>query len=110
MPGRARIAAALIGACDKPALPSELLALASEAELREAIGWGLAIRLCRRLGGGAQGALSGAALRVEGGKVVLAFDTTGADLIGEPVTADLQTLAGWLGMDAEIRVDRRLPA
>ncbi|MXO59786.1 Ppx/GppA family phosphatase [Altererythrobacter salegens] len=109
MPGRARIAAALVGACDKPALPSELLALADEKDLHEALGWGLAIRLCRRLGGGSRTSLASSSLTVEGKTVVLDLDSTGAELLGEPVETELKNLAGWLGMDAEIRVDRRLP-
>jgi exopolyphosphatase/guanosine-5'-triphosphate,3'-diphosphate pyrophosphatase len=109
MPGRARIAAALVGACDKPALPSELLSLADERQLHEALGWGLAIRLCRRIGAGSRLSLASSALFVEGGKIVLAFDKGGAELLGDSVRTDLETLAGWLGLDAEIRVERRLP-
>jgi exopolyphosphatase/guanosine-5'-triphosphate,3'-diphosphate pyrophosphatase len=109
MPGRARIAAALIGACDKPALPSELLSLADERLLHEALGWGLAIRLCRRLGGGSRSSLANSALSIDGKTLVLDLDSAGAELLGDPVKADLETLAGWLGMDAEIRVDERLP-
>lgn len=104
MGGRARIAAALVGACDKPALPSELLALADEPLLREALCWGLAVRLCRRLGGGSRLSLAGSALAVKDGKLVLWFDPTQADLIAETVRSDLAALAKWLGMEAEIRV------
>ena len=104
MAGRAQIAAALVGACDKPALPSELLSLADEPLLREALGWGLAIRLCRRLGGGSRLSLAGSALADEGGKLVLWCDPSQADLIADTVRADLSALAGWLGKDAEIRV------
>jgi exopolyphosphatase/guanosine-5'-triphosphate,3'-diphosphate pyrophosphatase len=104
MGGRARIAAALIGACDKPALPPELLALADEPLLREAVGWGLAVRLCRRLGGGSRLSLAGSALRVRDGKLVLWFDPTQADLIADTVRADLAALAKWLGMPCEIVV------
>ena len=110
MSGRARIAAALVGACDKPALPSELLALADERELHEALGWGLAIRLCRRLGGGSRISLTSSKLTVDSGVLVLSLDKTGAELLGDLVRSDLETLAGWLGTNAEIRVDRQLPA
>ena len=103
MAGRARIAAALVGACDKPALPSELLSLADEPRLREALGWGLAIRLCRRLGGGSRLSLAGSALTVENGKLILSFDPAQADLIAGPVTSDLAALASWLGLEPEIR-------
>ncbi len=46
------LAAALLAACGKAAPPPELERLASPELLREAVGWGLAIRLCRRLGAG----------------------------------------------------------
>ena len=109
MPGRALIAAALVGACDKPALPSELLALTDEAKLHEAIGWGLAVRLCCRIGGASRVSLASSALFVEGEKLVLAFDETGAQLLGNVVEADLAGLAAWLGLEAEIRVGEALP-
>ena len=109
MAGRARIAAVLVGVCDKPALPSELLALADESLLHEALGWGLAIRLCRRIGGGSRMSLASSRLTVEDKTLVLEFDSSGAELLGDPVRVDLETLAGWLGMDAEIRVGSRLP-
>ncbi len=109
MPGRARLAAALVGACAKPAIPAELLALCDEARLREALGWGLAIRLCSRLGAGSQASLTGSALRQEDDTLVLSFDREGAALMGEVVRQDLENLATWLGLDAEIRIDERLP-
>lgn len=109
MPGRARIAAALIGACDRPALPSELLSLADEKLLHEALGWGLAIRLCRRIGGGSRMSIASSALTVEGSKAVLSFDRSGTDLLGDTVRGDLENLAGWLGLGAEVRVDEKLP-
>lgn len=104
MPGRARIAAALVGACDKPALPSEVLQLADEAQLREALGWGLAIRLAQRIGGGSRHALLGMRLEYEDGTLVLSSDQASADLLGEMAAADLAALAGWLGAEAELRV------
>lgn len=109
MPGRARIAAALIGACDQPALPAELLALASEKLLREALGWGLAIRLCRRIGGGSRSSITSSALSVEGGMLVLSFDRSAAALLGDTVRSDLDNLADWLGLGSEIRVLEQLP-
>jgi exopolyphosphatase/guanosine-5'-triphosphate,3'-diphosphate pyrophosphatase len=109
MSGRARIAAALVGACDQPALPAELLSLADERLLREALGWGLAIRLCRRIGGGSRSSLASAALTVEGEALVLLFDRVGADLLGDTVRSDLDSLAGWLGLRSDVRVVDRLP-
>src|SRR5690606_8509231 len=50
--GRARMAAALLAACGKVAPPAALERLADWNQLSAAIGWGLAIRLCRRLSAG----------------------------------------------------------
>ena len=110
MAGRARMAAALIGACGKPGLPAELLALTDEALLHEAICWGLAVRLCCRIGGASGHSLAGSALFVEGDRMVLAFDRSGADLLGEVVRADLDLLAGWCGLTGEVRIADRLPS
>lgn len=107
MPGRARLAATLVGACAKPALPSELLALADEKVLREALGWGLAIRLCRRIGGASKMSLTSSALTREKDKLVLTFDESGAELLGDIVATELEALARWLGLEAEIRVESR---
>ena len=108
--GRARIAAALMGACGKPGLTAPLLRLASEADLREATSWGLAVRLCRRLGAGTPASLMGSALKLEGAKLVLCVEPDRAQLVSDGVTADLKALAQWLGLEPELRVGARYPA
>ncbi len=104
MSDRARIAAALLGACGKPALPAELLQVAPEDQLREAIGWGLATRLCRRLGPGPKGNVADCTLAIDGDRLVLTAGPKGADLVGDSVRGDLDRLAQWLGLTAETRL------
>ena len=97
--GRARLAAALLGACGKPVLSSDLSVLASEEALREAVAWGLAIRLCRRLGAGSRVSLLSSRLRRRGDRLVLWVEEARAELAAGPVESDLKTLAQWLGLD-----------
>jgi exopolyphosphatase/guanosine-5'-triphosphate,3'-diphosphate pyrophosphatase len=101
---RAVIAATLLAACGKTSLPPELERLASRERLGEAVGWGLAIRLCRRLGAGSRASLTHSALRREDGKLVLRIDPSRAQLATGPVTGDLAALARWLGLEPELRV------
>jgi exopolyphosphatase/guanosine-5'-triphosphate,3'-diphosphate pyrophosphatase len=102
--GRARIGAALLAACGKIAPPPELERLASWPDLSEAIGWGLAIRLCRRLGAGSPQSLAASALTKEDGRLVLSMAPHYAQLATDPVTNDLKALAQWLGLEPEVRV------
>jgi exopolyphosphatase/guanosine-5'-triphosphate,3'-diphosphate pyrophosphatase len=98
VPGRARIAAALTATSGKTGLRAELLGLASEAQLYEAIGWGLALRLCRRIGAGSRLSLTGSTLNREEGRLVLRFERGAEALANDNVAGDLAMLAGWLGL------------
>lgn len=109
MTGRAVIGAALVGAAGRRALPSDLLALASEEDLHDALGWGLAIRLCCRLGGVSGTSLANSMLFAEEGNLVLALDKKSSQLLGDVVQDDLGALAGWLGMHPDVRVGTKLP-
>lgn len=77
----------------------ELTALASEAELRRALRWGLAIRLGQRLSGGAADPLKRSALIVDKG--ALRLDTTGEDraLLGDAVEKRFRQLAVEIGLE-----------
>jgi len=101
---RAKLAAALLGACGKPSLQPELLALTREEALREGVAWGLAIRLCRRLGAGSRVSLLTSSLRRENGRLVLWVDAGRAQLASGPVQGDLKVLAQWLGLEHELRI------
>jgi exopolyphosphatase/guanosine-5'-triphosphate,3'-diphosphate pyrophosphatase len=101
--GRARIAAALLAASGKVAPTPELEQLASWEQLHEAVGWGLATRLGRRLGAGTRISLTTSSLRRDGEKLVLWLDPSRAQLAAGPVGNDLRALAQWLGLEPELR-------
>ncbi len=105
--GRARIAAALLAACGKIAPPPELERLASWDDLSQAVSWGLAIRLCRRLGAGSRQSLMASALTRDDGRLILWIAPSHAQLATDPVTGDLKALAQWLGLDPEVRVSAK---
>jgi exopolyphosphatase/guanosine-5'-triphosphate,3'-diphosphate pyrophosphatase len=102
--GRARIAAALLAASGKIAPPSELERLASWDLLREATGWGLAIRLARRLAAGSGATLLASRLERDGDKLVLAMRPERAHLTSDKVLNELKNLAQWLALEPETRV------
>jgi exopolyphosphatase/guanosine-5'-triphosphate,3'-diphosphate pyrophosphatase len=102
--GRARLAAMLLAACGRPGVPEALLRLAGAEALREAAAWGLAVRLCRRIGAGTQVSLLTSSLRREADRLVLWFDPARAQLASDLVVSDLKALAQWLGLAHEVRV------
>ena len=106
--GRARIGAALLAACGKIAPPPELERLASWVDLSQAVSWGLAVRLCRRLGAGSPQSLAASSLRKEDDRLVLQIDPSRAQLAADPVIGDLKALAQWLGLDPEVRVAEKV--
>ena len=96
--GRAMLAVAVRANSARTAIPPELLRMASPSRLREALAWGLAVRLCRRLSAGAPAALAETALLVDGGRLVLAARGTMIDLCTETVAKDHRLLAESLGL------------
>jgi len=105
--GRARITAMLLAASGKTALPPELERLTSRDNLREATGWGLAFRLCRRLGAGSRVSLLTSDLRREEGTLTLRLDPDRAQLLSDQVTGDLKALAQWLNLRPEVRIGEK---
>jgi len=102
--GRALLGAALRGACNKPEPTGDLIKLASEADLAEAASWGLAIRLCRRLGAGSRVSLMTTRLEREEKMLTLWLDESRKELASEGVESDLKNLAKWLGCEPAIRI------
>ena len=100
--GRAMLAAALRGACGKPEPTAELRELASIEDLRRAAAWGLAIRLCRRLGAGSRLSLLTSRLSREGDALMLWIDPAREQLRSGTVENDLKSLARWLDLDWRI--------
>ena len=102
--GRAMLAAALRASCGKPELTPDLLSLASQDALREAAAWGLAIRLCRRIGANSRISLLTSSLTRRGNRLELWLDESRAQLATDPVRSDLASLANWIGLEHDIRI------
>ncbi len=102
--GRVRLAAALLAASGKIAPPAELERLASWDLLREATGWGLAIRLARRLAAGSGATLRASALERDGDKLVLVLKPERAHVVSDKVLSELKNLAQWLALEPETRI------
>jgi exopolyphosphatase / guanosine-5'-triphosphate,3'-diphosphate pyrophosphatase len=85
-----------------PGIAPGLVALASEDMLRRATQWGLAIRLCQRLSGGAEGPLGGSCLLERDGTIILSLEPDFAVLAGEAVVRRLRQLGQAMQMGAVI--------
>lgn len=102
--GRAMMAATVCGNGNQLDLPPALYQLASKEQLEEAVCWGLAIRLCRRLGGRSTKLYQLSKLQIEGGELVLSIDASHSDLFGLPNEKDLALLASRLGLEPRVDV------
>jgi exopolyphosphatase/guanosine-5'-triphosphate,3'-diphosphate pyrophosphatase len=103
--GRAMLGAALLGSLGVTSHPVRLERLASQGELRQATGWGLAFRLAQRLGAGSKAALAGSSLEATGDALVLTLPRSHAALGTSLVEKDLGNLAGWLALEPALRRD-----
>jgi exopolyphosphatase/guanosine-5'-triphosphate,3'-diphosphate pyrophosphatase len=108
--GRAMLAAAISANGNQLALPAEVRALASPEALEEAVRWGLALRLVRRLGAQSRRSLEVSRLVVEDGALVLRLAESHEALFGQPTEKDMKLLANSLGLGwrAEIVPDSAL--
>ena len=102
--GRAMLAAAIAANGNQLNLPAEVRALASEEALEEAVRWGLALRLARRLGAQSRRSLEASRLVVEEGALVLQLAQSHAALFGQPTEKDMKLLAGRLGLGWRVDV------
>jgi exopolyphosphatase/guanosine-5'-triphosphate,3'-diphosphate pyrophosphatase len=99
--GRAMLAQALWTALGGATTsPDPLPALASEAALRRAVQWGLAMRLGQRLSGGLAAPLTRSSVSDEGGAIRLILKPKDAPLYGEAVQKRHRALATAMGMQA----------
>ncbi len=101
---RAMLAAAIAANGNALDLPNELGALASEEALEEAICWGLAVRLARRLGARSARSLRVSQLFVRDDLLILRLASSHADLFGIPTEKDIKLLAGRLGLEWAVEV------
>ncbi|GAA4647522.1 exopolyphosphatase [Pontixanthobacter gangjinensis] len=102
--GRAMMAAAVAGNGNRCNLPKSLYELASAEQLEDAICWGLAIRLSRRLGGRSGKLFNVSNLSIQDTKLVLTLDESHAALFGQPTEKDMALLADRLSLDPVMRV------
>ncbi len=102
--GRAMAAAALLGSSGQTFMPDQLAQLAKPDALFEAMVWGLAARLCRRLGAGSRVSLMSSYLSRDDNAVTLQIEESRAPLIGDNARKDLAMLADFLGLESKIKV------
>lgn len=101
---RAMLAAAICANGNQLELPDEIASLAPRESLDQAIGWGLAVRLCRRLGARSRPSLQRGRLVRDGKALVVALEKSHAPLYGVPIEKDHLLLANWLGLTPELRI------
>lgn len=102
--GRAMMAQCLRASSGSPKLVDDYLRMATEKQLHRASAWGLANRLCRKIGAGTRISLRSSALRREGDTLVLRFDESRAYMMADTVERELAALAEWLGLEYEMVV------
>lgn len=98
MRGRGMMAMTVFANSGLTAAPTDFARLAEKADLDRAIGWGLAVRLCRRLTGGTAQGMAASGLTIEGDVLVLSLGEPAGPLYGPGNGKDLKTLADWLGL------------
>ncbi len=87
--------------CD---LPEAVTALADPERLEAAICWGLAIRLCRRIGARSRSSLQATRLSIWQDELVLSIEESREDLYGMPNEKDLGLLADRLGLKPKVMI------
>lgn len=101
---RAMLAAAIAANGNALDLPQEVCDLASKEAIEEAICWGLAVRLARRLGARSPRSLQVSRLVIEDEVLVLRLADSHGKLFGVPTEKDLKLLAGRLGLDWKVDI------
>lgn len=107
--GRAMLAAAICGNGNQCDLPDEVCSLASKEQLEEAIRWGLAVRLARRIGARSSASLQSSSLLVRNRSLVLQLADTHAALFGPGNEKDLGLLADRMGLHGELEIVEAAP-
>jgi exopolyphosphatase/guanosine-5'-triphosphate,3'-diphosphate pyrophosphatase len=105
MCGRGMMAMTVFANSGMTQAPPEFARLAQKCDLDRAIGWGLAVRLCRRLTGGTARGMDASALFIRGGTLVLALQPPARPLYGAGNGKDVKVLAEWLGLAWRVETD-----
>lgn len=100
-PQRAMMAACVLAASNRT-LPQDFAGLAQPGQIEEAIGWGLAIRFCRRLTSLAPTLIASCPLVRDGTRLVLNLRGDSAALAVDAIEKEFTQLAGYLGLEAVI--------
>jgi exopolyphosphatase/guanosine-5'-triphosphate,3'-diphosphate pyrophosphatase len=101
---RAMLAAGLMANTGRLDVPPLWRHFATADDLREAQGWGLAVRLCRRFSSCSPRSLSGSALLNDGALLTLVVRRPFDALINDGVERDLKALGTHLGLRAQCEV------
>lgn len=99
MHGRGMMAMTIFANSGLTEVPAPFAKLAAAEDLARAIGWGLAIRLCRRLHGGTSAALDWTSVERREGRIVLNLREEALPLCSSTTVKDLKALAEWYGCD-----------
>lgn len=102
--GRAMLAATIAANGNHLDLPKAVRKLADEDSLEEAMRWGLAIRIARRIGARSRRSLHVSRIGVQDEKLLLELQESHADLFGVPNEKDMKLLADRLGVDFDVRI------
>ena len=101
---RAMIAAAIEANGNALNLSDGVMGLACKEALDEAVCWGLAVRLARRLGASSRRSLQESRLTLEDGVLTLKLADSQGALFGFSTEKDMKLLAGHLGRDWKVEV------
>jgi exopolyphosphatase/guanosine-5'-triphosphate,3'-diphosphate pyrophosphatase len=101
---RAMLAAAISANGNQLKLPDTVRALASEEALEEAIRWGLAVRLARRLGARSRRSLQVSRLTIADQTLVLRLERSHEALFGLPTEKDIKLLSQRLGIGWTVEI------
>lgn len=101
---RAMLAAAIAANGNALELPQDVTALASREALEEAICWGLAVRLARRLGAGSRRSLQESRLVLADQNLILRLAESQGALFGFSTEKDMKLLAARLGLDWKVEI------
>jgi len=100
---RAMIAATIAANGNMVEPPDGLVELAGQEAIDDAMCWGYAVRLARRLGARSRQSLQSSRLRIEDDRLTLSLAESHAALFGYSTEKDMKLLSGKLGLDWTVK-------
>ena len=104
--GRAMMAMTVLANTGHCEVPPALARLASAADFDQAIAWGLAVRVCRKLTGCATAALDHSALTVRRDRLILSLDESVQALFNSSVAKTMRMLSDRMQLEWNVEVRR----